>query len=268
MKHFTHIEEDPYSLELPPDNHREKIDRHFHDNPPEEIQADQHIKTYVICFTSRCGSNYFASGLSSDPALGLATEPYIPMAVINWANRFGIQGLEAYTARKMRVLTTPANIFGVKLGANQLLYLAQKGIIRKFWRPPVFIRVRRNNTVAQAVSYMIAMQTDKWSSRHEGNGKSLKYDPALILRFLKSTHLSNAIFDYYFDIHQIKPIDVVYENIDTDFPRAAGELARLLGLHHSTASLSATKTQRQATELNREFEKRFRDHFRSAELVS
>lgn len=254
---------DLYSLRPLPDNQKQEIERCFLGNSPEAIQPNHDIKTYVICFTNRCGSNYFASGLSSDPALGLATELYHAKSVIDCANRFGIQGIEEYTARRMQRFVTPAGIFGVKLGAIQLLYLAEKGIIRKFWHPPVFIHVRRNNTIAQAVSYMFALQTEKWTSLDDGNGKQPEYDPALILRFLKAIHQSNSIFDYFFDIHEVKPINVVYENLDMEFPRAADELARLLGRKHSTATLNTANIQSQATELNKEFEERFRDDLRN-----
>lgn len=213
---------------------------------------------YVIGFVNRSGSNLLARGLASTGVMGNPREAFNHPEVIDVAQRVGLRSLRGYARHIMRTTTTPNGVFGVKLGAGQLMYLRREGIVPSIIRDPAFVYVTRRDIVAQAISFVIATQTSRWTSEWSGNGAEPSYDPAAILASLRWICESQSMFEYYFALHRIRPLRYVYEDLETRLPDVIGEIAETLGLAaRPTVALERIALRRQRTLVNEEFKARF-----------
>jgi trehalose 2-sulfotransferase len=221
------------------------------------------LRTYVICFTNRCGSNYLADLLSTHPALGRAGEYLNSLGVISVSNRLELKSLQEYLEWLARKKASGQGVLGVKLDAGQLLFLTRTGLMPRAFGDVRFIHMRRLDVLAQAVSHSIAFQNKAWTSNHETRkpDEEISFNERQITGMTGRIHEANAKFRAFFDIYGLKPIDVVYEELTAD-PQAVGDrVLRELGyaeLRGGSVRPEAVSISRQANELNRSFTARIR----------
>ena len=212
---------------------------------------------YIICFVNRSGSNLLAAALQSTGTMGNPRECFNAPEVIEVSRERGHRSLAAYTRAVMRSTSTPNGVFGMKLGVGQLLYLTRERIVPAIVSRPRFIYVTRRDTVAQAVSFVIAAQTGLWTSREPWNGRSPRYDAEAIVANLRWIYESQGLFEYYFTIHDIHPLRFAYEDFEGGVEAPVARIATALGLPAPRCARDRIELRRQRTALNEEFKARF-----------
>lgn len=119
------------------------------------------------------------------------------------------------------------------------------------------VYVRREDKVAQAISFWRAIQTQAW--RHDPGAKhapaAYHYGAIDHLATLLEQH--DAAWLRWFSEHGRRPLTLVYEQLRDDVPGAVGEIVRSLGL--TVGELPAPALRRQRDDTSREWARRFRD---------
>jgi LPS sulfotransferase NodH len=219
----------PFPIPYQPSDQEKQIAARF---GPEGLRFDpaqaapQGSQTFVICFTNRCGSNFLAQLLATNPDIGLAGEYFNAPAVLGISEKLGFVRLQQYLDWLMREKASRKGIFGIKLAFRQLFFLAQHGLLPAFGEVK-YIHMRRLDVLAQNVSHVIAWNTKAWTSEQQpvADPADVVIDDAQILRMMKVTNHENAKFAAYFKHFGITPVRLTYEKL-VENPARAG--ARVL----------------------------------------
>ena len=170
---------------------------------------------------------------------------------------FSRRSLRRYLFVVGRRRQTPNGVFAFKVHGLQFQKtLHRHGIDLHQWGVPVtWLRIRRRDRVAQAVSNARALQTTQFIHTQTTRGAA-KYDAELIADCLEQNTLGEAFWDEYLPANGITPIEVWYEDLAAD---PTGEFRRVLdALGHPDAEVPVPATERQGDSLNREWIERFR----------
>ncbi len=182
---------------------------------------------YMICSTPRCGSTYLAREMWLTGCLGAPHEYFNYHSVmLQLSARLGARTLADYSDRLVRARTGPNGVFGFKLHFDHFTFLhSLSGQFQRF-RPMKFISVRRAGLVEQAVSHVIAMKTNHWTSSHDAVGTAV-YSRDTVDRSIKMITQMQRHWDDYFERTGTTPYRLDYE----DFCRRPGELVGEIADH-------------------------------------
>lgn len=138
-----------------------------------------------------------------------------------------------------------------------LIVLAQ-GLDLDLWRAPItWIRTRRLDRVAQAVSASIAVQTDQWRADEPRAGlRRARYERAHIQQRLDEIDQQEAGWDRYFGDRSITPIEVTYEDLDARYEATMARVLTELDLEGTP--VPPRQLTRQGDERNAQWRQRFR----------
>ncbi|MDW5594266.1 Stf0 family sulfotransferase [Conexibacter stalactiti] len=130
------------------------------------------------------------------------------------------------------------------------------------------VYVRREDTVAQAISFWRAIQTQAW--RHDPDAKHAPpaYHYGAIDHLVTLLEQHDAAWQRWFADGGREPLTLVYEQLRDDVSGAVGEIVRSLGL--TVGELPAPALSRQRDGTSREWAQRFREEraARTAEVVA
>jgi LPS sulfotransferase NodH len=221
-------------------------------------------RNYIICSTARSGSTLLASLLIHTRKLG------VPHEYLNFVNhveplfeRWGLGPIERVDPRDYfvalhRFRTTPNGIFGLKAHPNQLSVLTRSGLLEAVLPSATYVHVRRRDVVLQAVSFLIAEQTGKWTS-HGVSAREPEYDAELLVKYLNGLHAQNQDWDAYFRQRGANPVEVVYEDLLADPAASCQAVSDALDVGPlGRVTLADAHIVRQGGELNAEWARRFR----------
>lgn len=143
-------------------------------------------RTYVIASTPRCGSTLLARLLWDHGGAGAPKEYLNPMQLRDWEVRFGgpvsrrlhrllrgpavgLTGLERWPDRRIdahlarvRARRSSGGWFGLKLHWHHHARFFARRSIEQVLGPVTWVRIRREDRLAQAVSWDLAQQTGRW----------------------------------------------------------------------------------------------------------
>ena len=250
------------SLEsLEKDVHGKTISEHFGGDPLKgERLTDAALSTKVIfiCFTNRCGSNYLAELLASSGKLNLAGEFFNHTTVIRYCEKHSISSMSGYLNHL--ILSRRRNgRFVAKASVGQLFFLNNLGLLDGFGPPASYVLLERGNKIAQAVSYMIAMQTKQWASYQKPEtGDGPVFEPELAMNFLGGVCRAQALFDAFFAVKGVTPILTSYETLASRPAATVADIMASCGLPGITVDRSKVRTERQADPINEAFESELR----------
>ena len=217
--------------------------------------------SYLLCFVNRSGSNLLAAALRETGALGTPREYLHPHDfVIPLSLERGCRDLRQYVRSMVRSTATPNGVFGTKVSAGQLACLWRERIVPDLLPDPRYVYVTRRDQVAQAVSFLIAAQTQRWSSELAGNGAEPAYDREAIAAHLAWIRESEAAFERFFAARGIQPLRFVYEELEGSLERAVAAIAAAVGVPSPPEGVVArVRLRRQRTAVNDRFVARFLD---------
>lgn len=167
---------------------------------------------------------------------------------------------------RLRLVTdraSPNNVASFKLfWAQQKFALAEGCDLWRFFPDPIFVRVRREDVLGQAISLAIARQTNKWSSRQRSSGAA-RYDAKAISDCLETIITENVQWDRYLGSRGKVPLTLTYESIERDHGAALHTIADRAGVSLAAVpALEAAGLQRQRDETNEEWRSQWLREFR------
>lgn len=245
--------------------------------------------TYFLCATPRTGSSLLLGLLDSTGVAGHPQAYFRSPDEVAWAERWGIahtpQGALDYGEFVRAALVagrTGNGVFGAKLmwgthveltGRLAVLHPELAGdelrlLEGEFGRRVRFVHLRRDDILAQAVSWLRADQTGVWfiggKGEIGGGGGDVdaqpRFDRDAITRIMRTIEEHNAGWERWFEAYGIQPYRIRYEDLAAD-PQAVthGVLDHLgLGLTLPAGRQITPSHQRQADRLTEEWIARYR----------
>lgn len=192
----------------------------------------------ILCATQRCGSTMVIEDMRNTGVLGMPEEWFIP-----WQQDRSGEDLTASLASIRKRARTANGISAIKVMANQLHGIENnlKHVIKpppgpmffrfhKVFENAVWVWLRRDDIVAQAVSRVMAKQTGiNHATAGEAHfaGKLLagyrddynaqtRYDYDTILRECTAITLENLAWRRFFESFRITPLTLIYEDVVSD----------------------------------------------------
>jgi trehalose 2-sulfotransferase len=192
----------------------------------------------ILCATQRCGSTMIVEDMRNTGALGMPEEWFIP-----WQKDRSDEDLAKDLAGIRRRASGPNGVSAIKVMANQLSWIENnlKQVIKpppgpmffrfhKVFEKAVWVWLRRDDIVAQAVSRVMAQQTGinhatsgeaHFAGKllvgyHEDYNDRAQYNYDAILRECTAITLENLAWQRFFENFGITPLKFVYENVASD----------------------------------------------------
>ncbi|MFT7521471.1 MAG: LPS sulfotransferase NodH [Kiritimatiellia bacterium] len=237
-------------------------------------------RTYVIASTPRSGSTLFARALWDTGLIGAPKEYLNPMQIRDWEVRLaptwtrrvrhralrgalvGVAGKVRFDDERLREhldrvrdrRTGPTGWFGLKLHQHH----AQRWFLQRdldtWLRPVVWFRVRREDRLAQALSWARAEWTGRWTHGDRGWTPPL-YSRRRIRAALARVDAQNAAWNLYFS-NRDPPMEIRYHDLVHDLSGCVHRALRSLGVH-AQVNVRPPTLQPQADDLTQQWRRRY-----------
>jgi LPS sulfotransferase NodH len=243
---------------------------------------------YVICSAPRTGSTLLSEALASTQQAGQPNE-YFDIYSHNeqfWMRKLGIRDDKEYVDRVVAAATTQNGVFGFKLLWHQSPALIAKlraglsdhsaatsdsmhALLTAKIGEPKYIWLRRQNKLAQAISYYRASQTGLWRSHDKPSSHSIVADDELdfdydqIERFLQSVNRFDASWEAYFRFHRVKVLMIIYESFVQSYDATVHATLDYLNIPREGLTLPKPRLEQQRNERSDNWEERFREIFKA-----
>ena len=199
------------------------------------------VSRYCICISPRSGSTLLCDILKSTGLAGAPDEYLNPLHIAAWMRQRVCNGsfvLENYLADIEHRRTTSNGFFGMKVHwrhpvkglGTSLSDAALMPIMSRFGK---LVLISRADKVAQAVSDLVARQTEAFKVQHEKwlpANIQVAFDEVQIARTL--TELLSEERNWRCYLQRTFPdfMEVRYEDLLTDYDRTVGMILKYLGL--------------------------------------
>jgi trehalose 2-sulfotransferase len=212
------------------------------------------IDSYLICGTPRTGSTLLCGLLESTGVAGRPESYFRQPDEQSWAARWGIArspgggfSYADYLEAALAEGRTANGVFAARImwgtleevvGKLATIYPDSSGsdlvLLERAFGRTRFVYLRRQDAVAQAVSWLRAEQTDVWF-RADRPGRAQpeqepRFDPGRIRELVRLIDEHNAAWREWFDSAGIRPHQVRYEDLDGDPVGVTRGILGFLGL--------------------------------------
>jgi len=250
------------------------------------MTSPQPSLTYLVAATQRSGSTLLCRALGTTGIAGRPEEYFEarhttgrPPAPSDYGIDLDVklapapaysslEGIAEYSQHVRRTLdsgTTPNGVFGAKVMHSQLADIAvlagaePPGVFEQILGiAPRYVRVTRDDRVAQAVSLWTAIQSQAWADHQEDGGQRAEYDFAAIDHLVEWFDEQERGWDQYFTQHGIEPLSLTYDEVAGDLNDAVRRVLVHLGLDPSPADDVEPPMQRQGGGRSEEWAARYR----------
>lgn len=214
----------------------------------------------LIASTPRCGSHYLGHMLGATGECGVPLEYFNEESKRYWRRRFKTTSMDELFPKLVQHRTSPNGTFTLK--AHWYQYKPYIASLDRLTRDAGFEKVvwiSRRNQLAQAVSKVIAEQTGVWISGAKPKGDA-RYDYDAIVSSAESIRRANLQWlDHVNALPLGKSIAVVYEDLLSD-ETVCDKVSEFLDLKNKLRP--SDRTQKQGSDLNASWKKRFIDELR------
>lgn len=244
-----------------------------------DLPPAQGGRCYLVASTPRTGSTLLCRSLWDTGRVGAPKEYLNPMQVRDWELRAGRLGsrirhgalwgplvglagrgywpdsrLRAYLDRVRQRRTGASGWFGLKLHHHHFeRWFTRAGRAPSdFLGPITWVHLRRDDRLAQAVSWARALQTGRWASHQRALLPPL-YRRALVDRCLAAIDRSELAWARWFDQQGVSPLRLTYE----DALDGSG-VRKVLALLGESAEVPAPSLERQADATSEQWMRRWR----------
>jgi len=252
-------------------------------------------RSYLICAAPRTGSNLLANALR-DSRLGGWPLEYFNVQSMNDDNMLKQLGLLWEPGTRNRAVDLPDlssrlqlirragtlhGIFGATLHWSDMDNLldaisentcrdtprighAPDGL-RSYFPDLVYIRLRRENRVAQAISHYIAIQTNAWSIPRDGmsnaarEGVDVEFDFAAIKKLVDHAEEAETHWREFLAGSEDLTLSVTYEELAADFSATVSKVLAFIGTPLPPGAVPPPAFVRQADARSVEWELRYRE---------
>lgn len=178
---------------------------------------------------------------------------YLPLLAERWGCIFdGELNRKEYVRQLIKHRTSNSGWLGINLHASHLRLFAE---FEQYLPnvPKVVFRIRRKNTIAQAISLDIARQTGQWSSEFKSHS-----DPIYCFDGIKEEldHLSHsdALIDAYISLNKDDVTEIYYEDFAAN---SRDVLKTILPESYHEAMVIESTLRKQASAINKEWYAKF-----------
>jgi LPS sulfotransferase NodH len=229
--------------------------------------------TYFVCATPRTGSSLLLGLLRSTGVAGYPEAYFRDPDQRDWATRWQLAGdfpYRDFVRAAQRAGTTPNGIFGAKLMWGTLEEVVAKLATGLPDRPALesafgrlrFIYLRRDDTLAQAVSWSRAEQTGIWQAtareQNAGTGPAPTFDRDQIDSLVRTIDEHNRAWQQWFAEAAVDPHRLTYEQLAHDPVGTTRDILDHLCLPKPPPTQIIARHTRQADDLNDDWISRYR----------
>jgi LPS sulfotransferase NodH len=243
-------------------------------------------RNYVVASTPRTGSTLLCRLLWDLGQVGAPKEYLNPMQMRDWEVRLGestwrrficgcLRGpavgflglhrwtpdeLHRYLQRIRERRTSAEGLFGIKLHRHHFdqLFGPGKASLDEVVSPRQWIFLRREDRVAQAVSWARALQSGRWAA-HQKFALPVVYRRRQIQRLVGLVDAQESAWETFFSAGKIEPLRLRYEDILEDRERSLRNVLDFLGVAGaSEIALPEPDLERQSDALNQLWIERYR----------
>lgn len=229
--------------------------------------------TYFICSVERSGSTLLAALLEGTGELGRPlTEPFRARVEADAVRTRTLESYSQYLEHALAASATENGVVGIKLMWRHLarmMFELRRGrpnvidhdmslLAKHFPGLSHFVLTQRRDMVAQAVSWAIAYQTDRWRNAHRGNGRSPQYSFRLIYMLHQNVVADSYGWESWFAANDIQPRRVVYEDWVADPRNILNDLSGLILGSPLDGAPVRNLPARQTSALNEEWQTKYK----------
>ena len=229
-------------------------------------------RSVLICFVPRSGSWFLSGLLASTGVLGAPRQFFWVPGEREARREHGLGTDEEYLDWVLTTGTTPNGSFGCKFDCGERYDVVRRlrhavageevpdgELLARAFPNPHYLWLRREDTVAQAVSWARALQTDQWRSSSPAKGEAT-FDADQIAGLIELIGSETADWAAWFEEQGIEPFLVTYEELLAD---ARGPLERIaafagVSLPDRFEPRSYPGYERQADDVNEDWARRYR----------
>ncbi|SNT63361.1 LPS sulfotransferase NodH [Asanoa hainanensis] len=225
---------------------------------------------YLLCGTPRTGSTLLCSLLRDTGVAGRPESYFRVPGEELWAERWGLPlgsfDYRDYVRAAVAEGSTPNGVFAARVMWGTLDELVAKlgssgsdlDLLTAAFGQLRFVHCWREDTVAQAVSWARAEQTQFW--QHDDvplPDRSPRFDFALIDDLVRTIGAHNAAWRAWFAKFGVQAHSVRYEDLTTDIAGVTRGILDFLELSPAAGHAFVPRHRRQADELNRDWYARY-----------
>jgi LPS sulfotransferase NodH len=221
-------------------------------------------KSYIVAASYRCGSTYLCTRLWNTGVLGAPAE-YLNVGGGRMLRHVMERRLQAtspedYFVKLLACRTSSNGVFGMKAHYHHFdRALDWCPRMLELLAPVTYIYLSRRDAIAQAVSMAKAIQTNRWTSMDDEVQAVPQYDERLIGQCLEEIHQQKIGWLRWFELHNITPFVVNYEDLIADTASAISSVIKLLDVHDDEAhKLYPPLVEKLGDRINAEWAARFR----------
>ena len=211
--------------------HRTALTHAFGALQPKPGWKPPDLDVLFLCFTNRCGSNYLGYLLASTGAFNEAGEFFNSSVVLMHAAARSLRSLPEYFS-VLPTLVPHSGRIAAKASIDQLVMLADAGILDALRGRATYLLLERRDQLAQAISRTIAWQNGRWTTAQASAvpDSALVFDRAAIDLEMAMIAYDNAAFSLFFAVNDIVPVRITYEALLADAGLAATSVGATMGL--------------------------------------
>jgi LPS sulfotransferase NodH len=226
--------------------------------PPPSI-----AQSYVICTTPRTGSNFLCEVLQATGIAGRPDEYFSSPPAGH--ERWSADEYRQYVEQITRTGTTPNGVFGVKLMWSELGEVLPRlaamvggdeasppDILAAAFPSLRYVWLTRRDRVRQGISFYRALATQRWRSTDPGSraDTEVPFDFQAIDSLIRTSVADDEAWRQFFQQHGIRPLPIVYEDLEHEPESVARQILSYLGLDLPTRPFPPSwRHQRQADAL-------------------
>ncbi len=220
-------------------------------------------KVAFLATSPRCGSHYFGHLLRGTGQFGAPLEYFAEARLNDWKKHLGVMSYQAVFDYLCRYRTSLNGWFSVKAHWPQFSWFMRNNPDPRLKNIAVWIRLLREDTVAQAVSWARAESSGRWISfRDAANTPEYSFDAihAALISLRKEQRAWRLLFS---KIPKEQQITLHYESLVANPSHAVARVLDLAGIERSTVGDPAFKwhPQPQRTPTNDIWIERFTDEY-------
>ncbi len=221
------------------------------------------FQSYIVCTSPRSGSTLLCRMLTETGVAGQPDSHFHEPSIGSWLRDYHLDAndyadetaalsavFEAARAEGMG----ETNVFGLRLQRHSFGFFMQQlkvlyparpddaARLRDAFGQTMYIHLTRRDKLAQAISYVKAMQTGLWHKRSDGTElerlsppQAPAYDGAAIEAKLTEFIAFDEAWEAWFAAEGLSPLHLTYEHLSTAPASAVGDVLQKLGLDQLVA---------------------------------
>lgn len=239
-------------------DHLHQLSNQLGPPPSRPLSPGLDVDYIFLCFTNRTGSNMLGQMLASTGACNAAGEFFNWDIVMDTVRGHQLADFTAYFEHVVAQDAVDGRIV-MKAGLSQLALLAAYGILERILPRSRFVLIQRQDKVAQVVSWVIASQTQRWTSQHAARipEQELTYQFGWLQSDLFGLLQSEAEMAKFLACNAITPLHVSYESLAADPVGVTQRLLNDLELGHLRPDAARLTLRRQSSPIKSLWRDRF-----------